>query len=46
MRDTTTAIRGAQEPHILKKLHETNDKLEEIRKVLESILGAKRRAFR
>lgn len=46
MRDTTTAITGAQEPGILKKLHETNDKLEEIQKVLESILGANRCAFR
>ncbi|OHS94615.1 Dynein heavy chain family protein [Tritrichomonas foetus] len=44
-RDTTTAMRGAQETDILKKLHEMNEKLEEIQKVLEKYLEKKRMAF-
>ena len=44
-RDTTTAMKGAQETDILKKLHEMNEKLEEIQKVLEKYLEKKRMAF-
>jgi hypothetical protein len=38
--DTTTGMGGSQEPGILKKLHEMNDKLEEIQKVVETQGGA------
>ncbi|KAH0787434.1 dynein heavy chain 2, axonemal [Histomonas meleagridis] len=44
-RENTTALKGAQEHDIFKKLQEMNEKLEEIQKVLESFLETKRRLF-
>jgi dynein heavy chain len=44
-RDATTAMKGAQEPDIMKKLREMFEKLEEIQKVLENFLQQKRNSF-
>jgi dynein heavy chain len=43
--DVTTAMKGTQEPDIMKKLREMFEKLEEIQKVLKAFLQQKRNPF-